>query len=108
MATPFGGGVARFGTICGALVGGAMALGFCYGRTQKDDKEKQDKTYTKVQEFLGDFEKSFGTIQCRDLIHLNLLDPADRKKFQELKMRDRCAQFVAKSAGTARKLVKEK
>jgi len=108
MATPFGGGFARWGTVCGAVVGGTMALGFCYGRTQGADKEKQDQTYTKVQEFLRDFEKSFGTIQCRDLIHLNLLDPADRKKFQELKMRDRCAQFVAKSADKARKLVKEK
>ncbi|MBU1206135.1 MAG: C-GCAxxG-C-C family protein [Proteobacteria bacterium] len=32
MATPFGGGVARWGTVCGAVVGGAMALGYCFGR----------------------------------------------------------------------------
>lgn len=108
MATPFGGGVARFGTICGALVGGTMALGFCYGRTKGEEREHLEKAYTKVQEFLKDFEKSFGTIQCKDLIQLNLLDPADRKKFQEMKMRNRCAQFVAKSAGSARKLAKEK
>ena len=108
MATPFGGGVARFGTICGALVGGAMALGFCYGRTRAEEKEKREKTYAKVQEMLGEFQKDFKTIQCHELIQLNLMDPADRQKFQDRKLIQRCSQFVAQTAGNARRLVKEK
>ncbi len=108
MATPFGGGVSRFGTICGALTGGAMALGFCYGRTQAEEKEKRDKTYAKVQEMLRDFEKEFGTLQCRGLINLNLLDPQERRKFQELKLTNRCAGFVAFVVEKARLLLKEK
>jgi len=108
MATPFGGGVARFGTICGALVGGAMALGFCYGRTRAEEKEKREKTYAKVQEMLGEFQKDFKTIQCHELIQLNLLDPADRKKFQDRKLIQRCSQFVAETAKNARRLAKEK
>ena len=108
MATPFGGGVARFGTICGALVGGAMALGFCYGRTQAEEKEKREKTYGKVQEMLKEFQKDFGTIQCQGLIQLNLMDPADRQKFQDQKLINRCSQFVAQTAEKARRLVKEK
>ena len=108
MATPFGGGVARFGTICGALVGGAMALGFCYGRTRAEEKEEREKTYGKVQEMLKEFQKDFGTIQCQGLIQLNLLDPADRQKFQDQKLIQRCSQFVAKTAEKTRKLVKEK
>ena len=67
MATPFGGGVSRFGTICGALVGGSMALGFCYGRTKAEEKDKREKTYAKVQEMLREFEKEFGTLQCKGL-----------------------------------------
>ncbi len=106
MATPFGGGVSRWGTICGALVGGAMALGFCYGRTKPEEKEKREKTYQKVQEFLGGMEKEFGTIQCRELIKLNLRDPADQKKFQELKMNELCARLVAASVDKVRHLLK--
>jgi len=108
MATPFGGGVARFGTICGALVGGAMALGFCYGRTQAEEKEKREKTYGKVQEMVQEFQKDFGTIQCQGLIQLNLMDPADRQKFQDQKLINRCSEFVAQTAEKARRLVKEK
>ena len=108
MATPFGGGVARFGTICGALVGGAMALGFCYGRTRAEEKEKREKTYAKVQEMLREFQKDFKTIQCHELIQLNLMDPADRQKFQDRKLIQRCSQFVAQTAENARRLVKEK
>jgi len=108
MATPFGGGVARFGTICGALVGGAMALGFCYGRTRAEEKEKREKTYAKVQEMLREFQKDFKTIQCHELIQLNLMDPADRQKFQDRKLIQRCSQFVAETAENARRLAKEK
>ena len=108
MATPFGGGVARWGTVCGAVVGGAMALGFCYGCTKGEEKENKEKTYEKVQQMIREFEKDFQTIQCKELIHLNLLDPEDRKKFQEMNLRKRCCQFVAKSAASSRRLLKEK
>lgn len=108
MATPFGGGVARWGTICGAVVGGAMALGFCYGCTKGEEKEKREQTYGKVQQIIREFEKDFGTIQCKDLIQLNLLDPADRKKFQEMNLRKRCCQFVAKNVESVQRALKEK
>ncbi len=108
MATPFGGGVSRFGTICGALVGGSMALGFCYGRTKAEEKDKREKTYSKVQDLLRGFETEFGTLQCKGLINLNLLDPADRKKFQELKLTSRCAGFVAFTAEKVRTLLNER
>ena len=108
MATPFGGGVARWGTICGAVVGGAMGLGFCFGATRGGDKESRDRTYAKVQQIIQDFEREFGTIQCKDLIHLNLRDPADRKKFQEMNLRQRCSQFVARNVANVRKLLREK
>ena len=108
MATPFGGGVARWGTICGAVVGGARGLGYCYGSPRAEEKENGEKTYAKVQQMIREFEKDFGTIQCKDLIHLNLLDPADRKKFQEMNLRQRCSQFVARSVENVRKLLREK
>ena len=85
-----------------------MALGFCYGRTQAEEKERKEKTYKKVQEMLREFEEDFGTIQCKNLIQLNLSDPADRQKFQEMKLINRCSRFVAKSVESARRLLRAK
>ena len=57
---------------------------------------------------LKEFQKDFGTIQCQGLIQLNLMDPADRQKFQDQKLINRGSQFVAQTAEKARRLVKEK
>jgi len=84
-----------------------MALGFCYGRTRAEEKDKREKTYAKVQEMLRGFEKEFGTLQCKGLINLNLLDPEERKKFQELKLTNRCAGFVAFVVEKGRGLLQE-
>jgi hypothetical protein len=40
--------------------------------------------------------------------HLNLLDPADRQKYQEMRVINHCSRFVAKSVESARRLLKEK
>ena len=58
MATPFGGGISRWGAVCGAVVGGAMALGFCYGRTKAEEKEKREKTYARFRRCSGNLKKS--------------------------------------------------
>ena len=85
-----------------------MALGFCYGRTKAEEKEQRDKAYAKVQEMIRQFEKEFGSVQCREIIQLNLMDPADRKKFEEMNLRKKCSQIVAKNVENVRRLVKEK
>jgi C_GCAxxG_C_C family probable redox protein len=108
MATPLGGGVARWGTVCGTVSGGALMLGSFFGITKGEEKEQRDKNYIKVQEMIREFEKNFGTIQCRDLIQLNLLDPEDRKKFEERNVRKQCAQMVAKNIVNIRRLMDEK
>jgi C_GCAxxG_C_C family probable redox protein len=108
MATPFGGGVARWGTVCGAVVGGGMALGFCYGRTRSEEKKQRDRAYAKVQDMVRQFEKEFGTIQCREIIQLDLREPADRKKFEELNLRKKCTHIVAKNVENIRRILKKK
>jgi len=111
MATPLGGGVARWGSVCGTVSGGALMLGSFYGITkaeEAEEKAQRDKNYAKVQEMIREFEKNFGTIQCRDIIQLNLLDPEDRKKFEERNVRKQCAQMVAKNLECIRRLIDEK
>ncbi len=108
MATPLGGGVARWGSVCGTVTGGALTLGSFFGITKGEEKERRDKNYVKVQEMIREFEKNFGTIQCRDIIQLNLLDPEDRKKFEERNIRKQCAQIVAKNLENIHPLIDEK
>ncbi len=108
MATPFGGGLARWGTVCGAVVGGAMCLGFRYGRKTAKEKEKREITYEKVQKMLKGFEKSFGSLQCADLIHLHLRNVKDRQRYQDMKMHRQCARFVARIVKDVHRLLQEK
>ncbi len=85
-----------------------MALGFCYGRTKAEQREERDKAYTKVQEMVRQFEKEFGSAQCREIIQLNLMDPADRKKFDELNLRQKCSHIVARNVENIRLILKAK
>jgi len=84
-----------------------MALGFCYGRTKAEKKEERDRAYAIVQEMLRQFEKEFGSVQCREIINLDLRDPADRKKFEELNLRKKCSTIVAHNVKNIRRLLKK-
>ena len=72
LASPFGGGVARRGEICGAVSGALMALGLARGSQIPADKER---IYRLSQEFMRLFEEKHGTIFCRDLIESDLSTP---------------------------------
>ncbi len=65
LASPFGGGVARRGQVCGAVTGGLMALGLAQGTDTPAGKEE---AYRIAQDFLQRFEASHKTILCRDLL----------------------------------------
>ena len=43
IATGFGGGIAGSGSVCGALVGGVMAIGIKYGRSEVNQIEADQK-----------------------------------------------------------------
>lgn len=69
IASPFGGGVARQGEICGAVIGALMAIGLARGNSTPENKEA---TYQLSQEFIRRFEARRKTILCRDLIGFNI------------------------------------
>jgi C_GCAxxG_C_C family probable redox protein len=81
MATPFAGGVARQGMICGALVGSIMVIGMKYGRSNLEDFEAVQRTYGPVQRLCKMFEEEFGSFLCRDITGLDLLDLEQMKYF---------------------------
>ena len=57
---------------------------------------------------LREFEKEFGTVQCRELIQLNLMDPADQKKFENLGLSQEMRRLRGPQAENIRRIMKEK
>ncbi|MGD0613288.1 MAG: C-GCAxxG-C-C family protein [Anaerolineales bacterium] len=72
LASPFGGGMARQGHICGAVSGALMALGAGRGADLPAGKEE---IYRLGQELLQSFESRHGTLLCRELIGYDLRTP---------------------------------
>jgi len=93
IATGFGAGIGRKGSVCGAVTGGVLAINLKYGRMKAD--EDREKSYALASEFCREFEKEFGSVICRDLIGCDLATPQGRKKFKELNLlEEKCTRFV--------------
>lgn len=65
IANLFGGGMGNTGSVCGAVIGGVMALGLMTERG--DTVEEMLRTVGIAREFCSRFEAEMGTIQCREL-----------------------------------------
>lgn len=106
IATPFGGGIGRRGSVCGAVSGGVMAIGLAYGRMGvNDDKEK---AYELALRFYERFEKEFGSVLCYDLIECDLRTPEGKKKAKDLRVHEeKCSRFVAGAVEIVTELMKE-
>jgi C_GCAxxG_C_C family probable redox protein len=94
VATAFGGGMGRKGSVCGALTGALMVLGLVYGRSKpSDDKEK---IYELTRELYDGFTKRFGSPFCSKLIECDLRTPEGRDKYHKLNMRElKCKNYVS-------------
>jgi C_GCAxxG_C_C family probable redox protein len=73
LASPFGGGIARRGEVCGAVTGALLTLGLARGADTPAGKEE---IYRLSQEFMRRFEEKHATLLCRDLIGCDINTPA--------------------------------
>jgi C_GCAxxG_C_C family probable redox protein len=80
LASPFGGGVARRGEICGAVSGALLVLGLARGASTPAGK---DEIYRLSQEFMRLFEQKHNTLFCRDLIEGEISTPEGWQKAKE-------------------------
>jgi len=97
IATPFGGGIGRCGSLCGALTGAVLAIGLKYGTETTNLKEKE-KSYKLARKLYERFVKAWGTPFCRELIGYDLNDPKQLEELRRASIRDnKCARFVQKS-----------
>jgi C_GCAxxG_C_C family probable redox protein len=96
VATPFGGGMGRCGSVCGAVTGGVMAIGVRCGRNAPT--EKPSRAYELAETFFRRFEKQNGSVVCRELIGLELSDPEQRRRAQEDRVFEKKCTVLVRSA----------
>lgn len=71
-ASGLGIGLCR-GSMCGAALGGIVALGYRYGNVSPGDMAAKGLVFSKREEFLTRFEKMNGNILCRDMIGVTVV-----------------------------------
>jgi len=94
IATGFGSGISRCGSVCGALTGGVMATGMKYG-TNKPSQEERAKCYELAHELYTKFAQRHGTVLCKELIgyDLSITEELDKAKSEKV-FEKKCPDFV--------------
>jgi len=95
IATGFGAGMAKMQQTCGAVTGAYMVIGALHGRVNPDDEASRDKTYGLIEEFNRRFIDLQGSLNCRELLGVDLnSDEGIEKAEREGYFDSRCAKFV--------------
>jgi len=117
-ATAFAGGVAEAGEICGALIGGIMAISLVFGRDRLEDAMTSSGLLKAMElsiRLYEEFKKEFGSVKCHDIQKklfgrsFNLRDEEDKRRFIEAGAHgpSGCPQVVRKGAMLAAKIILE-
>lgn len=107
VATAFGGGIGRCGSLCGALTGGVLAIGAKYG-TNEPSAEERLKAYEVAKKFYERFEAQNGSVFCRELIGYDLSDSEQRIRAREANVfEEKCTIFIRKAVEILVGLVQE-
>ena len=100
---------------CGALVGGAMVIGYLFGRDREDFKDmfKPMKSYLLAKKLHDAFLEQYGTCRCHDLQFslmgrtFNLLDKKEFQEAIEFGMVKHCSKVVGTAAKLATMIILE-
>ena len=94
--TGFGGGIARQGSVCGALTGAIAAIGLAAGRTEGSDLETKQQVYRSAGELFRRFREEFGSEHCTYLCGCDLSTQDGRDRFVREDVHHRvCVRFVS-------------
>jgi C_GCAxxG_C_C family probable redox protein len=105
VATGFGGGLARNGSVCGALAGAAMAIGLALGRD--DAQASRDPCYPAIDRLISEFQERFYSSLCRDISRVDMKTEEGRRRYQMLIHNEVCNPVVAWTARRANEIIGE-
>jgi C_GCAxxG_C_C family probable redox protein len=106
VARGFGGGIARHGLTCGAVTGAIMTLGIRAAKLTKNEKDAKAKAYELAHRFTERFKARHGTIECKELIGVDLSAESGRKLNNDMQITTRmCPDFVRSAAEIVEELL---
>jgi len=99
IACGFGAGISKSGNICGAVSGAIMVIGLRYGKTRVGDDAATDQTRLLVSEFLEEFTRRHGSVNCTELLGYNLGNASEYQNAREKKLFvTKCPELVRDAA----------
>ena len=99
IATGLCGGISRSSNICGAVSGGVLAIGLCFGRSRPG--QSPEESIRRVRAFLAKCEQRFGSTNCEKLMGCRLDTPEGQQFFKEHNLREKCAGITREAARMA-------
>ncbi|MBR5888734.1 MAG: C_GCAxxG_C_C family protein [Akkermansia sp.] len=102
-SSAFGAGLGRMRGTCGAFSALCMVAGFCQGNLTGQPEEKE-RIFTLTRALADDFKAEFGTLTCRELLHLDEeMEPSARpnertEAYYAARPCERCVAFCARKA----------
>jgi C_GCAxxG_C_C family probable redox protein len=107
LATGLGAGLGRRQHLCGAINGGAMALGAALGNDTGADLAAKERTYAAVQAYVNAMETEFGSIDCRTLLGVDLNTPEGKATIKEQGLVAKvCDKLIARCAEEVDRILK--
>jgi C_GCAxxG_C_C family probable redox protein len=105
VAAAFAGGMGM-GSECGAATGAFMVIGMKYGKTKDEDPGADEKTFSKVAEFIKEFKARHEHIGCSELLGVDMSTAEGvRQAMGKGLFTSACPKFVRSSSEILDKLL---
>jgi C_GCAxxG_C_C family probable redox protein len=105
IASGFCSGISRTGGMCGAVSGAIMGINLMAGRSSPS--ESLEFCYSLTQELISQFERQYGSVNCRQLIGCDLATESGQRNFLENNLMERCHQYAVEATRMAVSLMAE-
>jgi C_GCAxxG_C_C family probable redox protein len=92
IATPFGSGMSKNSSNCGALSAAFIAMGMTKGRSNNEDS--RDPSYVPSDILFNKFKEKYKTVTCGDITCLNMKDPEVMAQNKERLHKEICGPIV--------------
>jgi len=108
VACGFGAGIAKTGNICGAVSGAIMVIGLAYGKAAEGDDAATEKTRALVRQFIAEFSRKNGSVNCTDLLGYDLSELSEYEAAQKSGIFiNRCPLLVRDAAEILERLLNQ-
>ena len=113
-ASSLGGGVARMGEICGALLGGIMTINLAFGRDAlvvSSESPEYQRAHQLSAELSDRFQAKHGGLCCRDVQRdifgksFDMRNPSEREKFLSAGAHEKCPEVAREAATLAAEII---